>query len=222
MQDKEASPIPHLAQLFLDIVQFVLPRNSFDGNSSALLRLSRVRKSLVEDMRAGSGGFGLDLRISTRNVVMVSPYPSCHLACFNKFHYRAFKRLAARFQSIRRFSIDLRRLPFGCNFMNTRQIVDLIFHVIIIGKAREIHVSHAIFDVECFTHRMRHLFHFTKAQLVSVHLGHCKLAINSAFVRELASMRNLKSLMLDGNRFEPISLAFPAFSDELQSLSLAG
>jgi hypothetical protein len=42
-------------------------------------------------------------------------------------------------------------------------------------------------SVECFTHRMRHLFSFTKDQIVSLNLSHCKLAINSAFVREVAA-----------------------------------
>ena len=222
MADAETQPLPHVAQLFLDVVCHILPRNSFDGDRAALLRLCRVRKRLVEDMHVCGGGFGLDLHMSDKNVVMVSPYPSCHLACFNKFHYKAFKRMAARFQSINRLCIDLHKLPFGCNFMNTRQIVDLIFHCLSVGKARELHISHAIFDAECFTHRMRHHFRFTKEQIVSVHLSHCKLAIHTPFMRELASMRNLKSLTLDGNKFGLISLAFPAFSDSLESLSVAG
>ena len=158
MQDTE-TPLPHLAQLFLDVVCCILPRNSFDGDSSGLLRLSRVRKRLVEDMRAGSGGFSLDLRLSHRNVVMVSPYPSCHIACFHKLHYKAFKRIAARFQSINRFSIDLHQLP--C-FMNTKQVVDLVFHFLSVGKAKQLYISNAIFDIESFTHRMRHLFRHTK------------------------------------------------------------
>ena len=218
--DAEA-PLPHLAQLFLDVVCCILPRNSFEGDSSALLRLSRIRKRLVEDMRAASGGFSLDLRLSTRNVVMVSPYPSCHLACFNKFHYKAFKRMAARFQSIRRFTIDLHRLPLGCNFMNTSQIVDLVFHFLSIGRASELHISHAIFDIESFTHRLRHLFRHTKEQIVSLHLCHCKLAVNPPFLRELASMRNLRSLALDGNRFELCDPCLRCFSDKLESLSVA-
>jgi len=221
MPDAEPAPLPHLAQLFLDVVLFVLPRNSFDGDSAALLRLSRVRKRLVEDMRQCSGGFGLDLHMSTKNVVMVSPYPSCHLACFNKFHYRAFKRMAARFQSVNRLSIDLHKLPCGCNFMNTRQIVELIFHCLSIGKAKQLHITNAVFDIECFTHRMRHLFRHTKDQIVSLHLSHCKLAINSSFLREVASMRNLKSLALDGNKFQLVSTAFPGFGDKLESLSVA-
>ena len=222
MADAETQPLPHVAQLFLDVVCHILPRNSFDGDRAALLRLCRVRKRLVEDMHVCGGGFGLDLHMSDKNVVMVSPYPSCHLACFNKFHYKAFKRLAARFQSINRVTIDLHRLPLGCNFMNTRQIVDLIFTCLSVDRAKQLCVTNAVFDIECFTHRMRHLFRHTKDQIVSLQLSHCKLAVNSAFLREVSSMRNLKSLTLDGNRFEPISLAFPAFSDELQSLSLAG
>ena len=221
MQDTE-TPLPHLAQLFLDVVCCILPRNSFDGDSSALLRLSRVRKRLVEDMCAGGGGFGLDLHLSDKNVVMVSPYPSCHLACLNKSHYKAFRRLAARFQSINRVTIDLHRLPLGCNFMNTRQVVDLIFTCLSTGRAKQLCVSHAVFDIECFTHRMRHLFRHTKEQIVSLHLSHCKLAVNSPFLREIAAMHNLKSLALDGNKFELTSLGFPCFSDSLESLSVAG
>ena len=216
------APLPHLAQLFLDVVCCILPRNSFDGDSSALLRLSRIRKRLVEDMRQCSGGFGLDLHLSERNVVMVSPYPSCHIACFNKFHYKALKRLSARFQSINRLSIDLHRLPYGCSFMNTRQVVDLIFHCLTVGRAKQLCITNAVFDVEYFTHSMHHLFRHTKDQIVSLQLSHCKLAVNSAFLRELASMRNLKSLTLDGNKFQLISTAFPGFSDSLESLSVAG
>jgi hypothetical protein len=221
MLDAEPS-LPYLAQLFLDVVLFILPRNSFDGDSAAVLRLCRIRKRLVEDMRQSSGGFGVDLHIGTKNVVMVSPYPSCHLACFNKYHIKAFKRMAARFQSVNKFCIDLHRLPGGCNFMNTPQIMDVIFHCLSVGKAKQLHISHAIFDVDCFTNRMQHLFRFTKDQIVSLHLSHCKLAINSAFMREVASMRNLKSLALDGNKFQLISMAFPVFTNKLQSLSVAG
>jgi hypothetical protein len=221
MQEAQ-TPLPHLAQLFLDVVCCILPRDSFQDDTPALLRLCMVRKRLVEDMRQSNGGFGLDLHVSTKNVVMVSPYPSCHLACLNKFHFQAFKRMAARFQSVNRLSIDLQTLPCGCNFMNTRQIVDLVFHCLAVGKAKELHISHAVFDAQCFTDRMRHLFRFTKEQIVSVHLSHCKLVINSAFLRQLASMRNLKSLVLDGSKFDLISLAFPGFSDKLESLSLAG
>jgi len=216
------TPLPHVAQLFLDVVCCILPRDSFDDDRAALLRLCRVRKRLAEDMLVGNGGFSLDLHLSTKNVVMLSPYPSCHIACLNKLHVKAVKRMAARFQSVNRLCIDLHKLPRGCNFMHTRQIVDLVFYCLSIGKARELLISNAMFDVESFTHRMRHLFRFTKDQIVSLHLSHCKLAINSAFVREVASMRNLKSLTLDGNRFQLASLAFPALSDKLESLSLAG
>jgi hypothetical protein len=216
------APLPHVAQLFLDVVLFVLPRNSFDDDPAALLRLARVRKKLVEDMRDAAGGFSLDLHLGTKNVVMVSPYPMCHLACLNKAHLKAVRRLAARFQSVNRLSIDLHSLPSGCNFMNTRQIVDLIFYSLTVGKARQLHISNAIIDAESFSHRMRHLFRFTKEQIVALHLSHCKLAINSAFLRELASMSNLKSLTLDGNKFHLWDASFPAFSDKLESLSVAG
>ena len=189
MQEAQTAPLPPLAQLFLDVVCCILPRNSFDGDRAALLRLCRVRKRLVEDMRQYNSGFSLDLHLNTKNVVMVSPYPSCHIACLNKLHVKAAKRMAARFQSVHRLCIDLHKLPRGCNFMHTRQIVDLVFHCLSIGKARELLISNAMFDVESFTHRMRHLFRFTKDQIVSLHLSHCKLAINSAFVREVASMR---------------------------------
>ena len=111
--------LPPLAQLFLDVVLFVLPRNSFDGDRAALLRLARVRKRLVEDMHLCGGGFSLDLYLCSRNVFMVTPYPSCQLACFDKAHIQSVKRLASRFQSIGSVCIDLHRLPRGCNFTNT-------------------------------------------------------------------------------------------------------
>ncbi len=221
MVDAE-TPLAQLAQLFLDVVCCILPRNSFDGDTGALLRLACVRKKLAQEMRDSGGGFSLDLHMSTKNVVMVSPYPSCHLACLNRLHFKAFKRMAARFRSVNRLCIDMHKLPSGCNFMNTRQIVDLVFHCLSVGKAKQVHISHAIFDVDCFTNRMQHLFRFTKDQIVSLHLSHCKLAINSAFMREVASMRNLKSLILDGNKFQLMSMVFPAFTDKLESLSVAG
>jgi hypothetical protein len=199
----------------------VLPRNIFDGDRAALLRLARVRKRLVEDIRLCGGGFSLDLHLCTRNVFMVTPYPSCHLACFDKAHIQSVKRLASRFQSIGSVCIDLHRLPRGCNFTNTTQILDLIFHCIRIGRARELHISHAVFNADLFTHGLRHLFRFTKDQIVSLHLSHCKLAINSQLLRELASLRNLSSLTLDGNKFHVWDPCFPGFSDKLESLSVA-
>jgi len=179
--------LPRLAQLFLDVVLLVLPRNSFDGDRAALLRLASVRKHFVEDMRANNGAFALDLHLCARNVVMVSPYPSCHLACFDRAHIQSVKRLAARFQSIGSLSIDLHRLPR-----------------------------------DLFAHGLRHLFPFTKNQLVSLHLSHCKLAVNSHLLRELASLRNLTSLTLDGNKFHVCDPCFPGFSDKLECLSVAG
>jgi hypothetical protein len=222
MPDAQTAPLPPLAQLFLDVVLCILPRDLFQDDGAALLRLCMVRKSLAEDMHLCAGGFSLDLHVSARHVAMVSPYPQCHLACFNKWHMQALKRTAARFQSIRSLSIDLRALPGGCNFVSTVDVLDLVFHCIRAGRASQLRISHAVFNAERFTHGLRHLFHPSKDQIVSVHLSHCKLAVNSALLRELASLRNLKSLALDGNRFGLVSLAFPGFSDSLKSLSLAG
>jgi hypothetical protein len=214
--------LPPLAQLFLDVVLFVLPRDILQADRGALLRLARVRKRLVEDMHLGAGAFALDLHLCTRNVVMVSPYPSCHLACFDRAHIQSVKRLAARFQSIGSLSIDLHRLPRGCNFTNTTQVLDLAFHCIRVGRARELHISHAVFNTDLFAHGLRHLFPFTKNQLVSLHLSHCKLAVNSHLLRELASLRNLTSLTLDGNKFQVWDPCFEGFSDKLECLSVAG
>jgi len=213
--------LPPLAQLFLDVVLFVLPRDILQADRGALLRLARVRKRLVEDMHLGAGAFALDLHLCTRNVVMVSPYPSCHLACFNKWHLRSIKRVAARFRSVDKLCIDLHRLPRGCNLVNTRQMTDLVFHCLSVGKAKQLHISNAMFDVECFTHRLRHLFTHTKNQIVAVNLSHCQLAVNASFLRELAAMRNLKSLTLDGNKFQLCDAFCPGFSDKLESLSVA-
>ena len=220
MQD--TPPLPHLAQLFLDVVLFVLPRDILQSDRRALLRLARVRKRLVEDMRASSGAFALDLHLCTRNVFMFTPYPSCHLACFYKPHIQSVKRLASRFQSIGSLCIDLQSLPRGCNFTNTTQILDLVFHCIRVGRAKELHISHAVFNADLFTHGLRHLFRFTKDQIVSLHLSHCKLAVNSHLLRELASLRNLASLTLDGNKFQVYDPCFPCFSDKLESLSVCG
>jgi hypothetical protein len=213
--------LPHLAQFFLDVVLFILPRNIFDDDRSAFLRLARVRKNLVENKNLCGGAFALDLHLCTRNVVMVSPYPSCHLACLNKWHVKAVKRMAARFQSINMLCIDLHRLPRGCNFVKTTEILDLVFHCLRVGRVKQLHISHAIFNAELFTHGFRHLFPFTKNQIVSLHLSHCKLAINSHLLRELSSIRNLKNLTLDGNKFQLWDPCFPSFSDKLESLSIA-
>ena len=219
MRDKDE--LPHLAQLFLDVVLFVLPRDIFHSDPRALLRLARVRKNLVEDMHLAGGGFNLDLRMCSSHVVMLSPYPSCHVACLNKSHFNALKRTAARFQSIDCLYIDLQMLPRGCNFASTTQILDLVFHCLRVGRAKQLHISHALFNSPRLTHGMQHLFQSTKDQIVSLHLSHCQLAITSHLLRELSSMRNLQSLTLDGNRFELWDPFFPSFSDKLQSLSVA-
>jgi len=221
MNDAHTDDPPPLAELFLHIVNFVLPRDSFARDRGALLRLARVRKRLVEDMRAGSGGFTLDLHMSHKNVVMVSPYPGCLLACFGRPHFQALKNAAARFQSINRLSIDLQQLPAGCNFVSTQHILDLVLHCLRIGRAQHLHIAHAVFEADQFTHCMAHLFPATKAQVLSVDLRHCNLDINSAFLCELASMRNMQSLTLDGNRFHRVHSAVPSFSDKLECLSVA-
>jgi len=221
MRDKDEHALPHLAQLFLDVVLFVLPRDIFQSDTRALMRLCRVRKGLVEDMHACGGGFALDLHVASRHVVMLSPYPTCHLACLNKAHFDACKRTAARFQSINSLSIDLHMLPRGCNFASSSQVLDLVFHCLRVGRARHLHISHAIFSSPRFTHCLQHLFPATKDQIVSLHLGHCQLAITSQLLRQLSSMRNLQSLTLDGNRFELWDPMFPSFGDKLQSLSVA-
>ena len=214
--------LPPLAELFLHIVNFVLPRDSFARDRGALLRLARVRKRLVEDMHASSGGFALDLHLSHKSVVMLSPYPGCLLACFSRSHFQALKNTAARFQSIDRLCIDLQQLPPGCNFVSTQQILDLAFHCLSIGRARHLRIAHAVFDADQFTNCIAHLFPATKNQVLSVDLSHCNLDINSQFLRELASLRNMKRLTLDGNKFHRVHSAVPAFSDKLERLSVAG
>jgi len=213
-------PVPPLGELFLHIVLFVLPRDSFDCDHRALLRLSRIRKNFVEAMHASSGAFSLDLRLSARHIVMVSPYPCSQLAHIDMQHFRALKSTAARFRSIHVLTINLSQLPPRCNFVNTAQILDLVFHCLTVGRARHLNIFHAVFETDQFTNCMQHLFQCTKNRILSVDLSHCKLLINSRFMRELASMRNLRSLTLDGNRFDVQNLAFPSFSDKLNSLSV--
>ena len=222
MNDTEQFALPPLAELFLHVVLFVLPRDSFDCDRSALLRLSRIRKNLVEQMHECSGAFTLDLHMSARHIVMTSPYPGTHLACVDMQHFKALKATAARFRSIDRLCIDLGLLPDRCNFVHTPQILDLVFHCLTVGRARHLHIAHAIFEADQFTNCMKHLFQCTKNRILSVDLRHCKLAINSKFMRELAAMRSLTSLTLDGNNFDLPHSAFPSFSDKLECLSVAG
>lgn len=221
MNDADKDALPPLAELFLHIVLFVLPRDSFDCDHKALLRLSRIRKRLVEDMHASSGPFTLDLHLSAKHIVMVSPYPCAQLAHIDMQHFRALKSTAARFRSIDRLCINLGLLPDRCNFVHTPQILDLVFHCLTIGRAKHLHIAHAIFEADQFTNCMKHLFQCTKNQILSVDLRHCKLTMNSRFLRELASMRNLTSLTLDGNTFDLACCAFPSFSDKLECLSLS-
>ena len=215
-------PLHPLTELFLHIVLFVLPRDSFVCDRPALLRLARVRKNLVEQMNQCSGAFTLDLHLSAANVVMVSPYPCAHLAFVDMQHFRALKRTAERFRSIDRLCIDLGKLPFRCNFVHTPQILDLVFHCLTVGRARHLHIAHAIFESDQFTNCMKHLFQCTKNRILSVDLRHCELVINPKFLRELASMHNLTSLTLDGNKFDLPHSAFPQFSDKLERFSAAG
>ena len=218
--DAEQPALPPLAELFLHVVNFVLPRDAFDCDRPALLRLARVRKNAVEHMRASSGAFALDLHLSAGNVVMVSPYPGCHMACFNTRHFQALKRTAARFSSVGSLCVDLRQLPAGCNFVDSHQIMDLVLHCIRAGRAKHICISHAIFEADRFTDGMSHLFPHSKNQILSLVLRDCGLAINSQFLRELAGMRNLKHLTLDGSKFHLAHSGFPAF-DSLETLSVA-
>jgi hypothetical protein len=222
MNDADKDALPPLAELFLHVVLFVLPRDSFDCDRHALLRLSRIRKNLVEHMHQCSGPFALDLHMSARHVVMVSPYPCSQLAYIDMQHFKALKNTAARFRSVDRLCINLGLLPFRCNFVHTPQILDLVFHCLTVGRAKHLHISHAIFEADQFTNCMKHLFQCTKNRILSVDLRHCKLTMNSRFLCELASMRNLTSLTLDGNTFDLPHEAFPSFSDKLQSLSVAG
>ena len=120
MNDTEQFALPPLAELFLHVVNFVLPRDAFDCDRPALLRLARVRKNMVEEMKQSSGAFTLDLNLSAKNIVMMSPYPCCHLAYFERSHFEALKRTAARFQSISSLCIDMQHMPLGCNFIDTK------------------------------------------------------------------------------------------------------
>jgi hypothetical protein len=214
--------LPPLAELFLHIVLFVLPRDSFDCDSSAMLRLCRVRKNLVEQMHQCSGAFTLDLHMTARNIVMMSPYPCTYLAYFDMTYFEALKSAATRFRSIDMLCIDLEQLPFHCNFIHTSQILDLVFHCLTIGRARHLCIRHANFGADLFTNCMKHLFKTTKNQIICVDLRHCKLHIDSKFICELASMRNLASLTLDGNKFDLPQKAFTSFSDKLEYLSVEG
>ena len=212
---------PPLAELFLHIVLFVLPRNSFDRDHTALLRLSRIRKNLVEQMHQSSGPFTLDLHLSAKHIVMMSPYPCTQLAYIDMQHFRALKSTAARFGSIDRLCINLGQLPVRCNFVNTPQIVDLVLHCIRSGRAKHVCISHAIFEADRFTDGLRHLFPHSKNQILSLSLRDCGLAINSKLLRELASMHNLRHLTLDGNKFHLAHSGFPTFSASLETLSVA-
>ena len=221
MNDAEADALPPLAQLFLHVVNFVLPRDAFAGDVAALLRLVRVRKNLLQQMHECSGAFALDLHLSAKNIVMVALYPACELAFVDAQHFAALKHAATRFQSVGALRVDLQQLPDGCNFVNTKQILELVFHCLRAGRAKHLHISHAIFNALHFTTGMQHLFASTKDRILSINLSHCLLDIDSSFLRELASMRNLRQLTLDGNRFHRAYAGFASFSDKLESLSLA-
>jgi hypothetical protein len=213
--------LPPLAELFLHVVLFVLPRDSFDCDRNALLRLSCVRKNLVEQMHQCSGAFNLDLYMSAKDIVMMSPYPRCHLAYFDRSHFQAVKRMASRFQSIRSLCIDLQNMPAGCNFINTAQILDVVFHSLKVGRAKHLCIFNAVFETDQFTEGMRSLPPTTKDHIVRMQLSHCALSINSRFLRELAGMRNLKHLQLDGNKFHLAHSGLPTFSSNLETLSVA-
>jgi hypothetical protein len=213
--------LPPLAELFLHVVLFVLPRDSFDCDRNALLRLCSVRKNLVEQMHQCSGAFNLDLYMSAKDIVMMSPYPCCHLAYFERSHFEALKRTAARFESIKNLCIDLKKLPDGCNFINTAQILDLVFHCLNVGRAKQLYILNASFESDQFTHGMCRLPADTKDQIVCIHLTNCGLTINSTFLRELAGMRNLVNLTLDGNKFHLAHSGFPVFTPSLETLSVA-
>ena len=213
--------LPPLAELFLHVVHFVLPRDAFDCDGPALLRLARVRKHLVEDLTLCSGAFALDLHLSARSVVMTSPFPCCLLASFNRQHLQALKNTAARFRSVNALRIDLRQMPAGCNFVDTNQIVDLVLHCVRAGRAKHLAISHATFEADRFTDGIRHLFPHSKNQILSLALRDCGLAINSDFLRELAGMRSLKHLTLDGNKFHLAHSGLPAACTSLETLSVA-
>jgi hypothetical protein len=221
MNDADKDALPPLAELFLHIVLFVLPRDTFDCDRSAMLRLCRVRKNLVEQMHQCSGAFSLDLHMSAKHIVMMSPYPRCHLAYFDRAHFEAIKSIAARFQSVDGLRIDLQQLPVGCNFICTAQILDVVFHCLKVGKAKLLSILHAVFEAEMFTQGMRSLPAHTKDQILCMNLTNCGLDIDSSFLRELASMRNMIHLRLDGNKFHLAHSGFPSFSEKLESLSVA-
>ena len=213
--------IPTLAELFLHVVLFVLPRDSFVSDRPALLRLAQVQKNLVEQMKLSSGGFTLDLHMSAKDIVMISPYPCCNLAFFSREHFQALKNAAARFQSIDKLSINLKCLPTGCNFINTQQILDLVFHCLSIGHAKKLSIKDAIFEADQFTNKMQNLTEETKNRILLLELSKCRLAIDTKFLRQLASMSNLRHLTLDGNMFHLAHSGLPAFSDHLEYLSVA-
>ena len=214
--------LPPLAELFLHVVLFVLPRDTFEHDRPALLRLARVRKNLVEQMHQCSGAFTLDLNLSAKNIVMMSPYPRCHLAYFEQSHFEALKKTAARFRSIDGLCVDLKQLPAGCNFINTAQILDLVFHCLKVGRARQLCISNAIFEADQFTDGLRGLPAHTRNQIVCIHLSHCGLTVGARLLRELAGMRNLRKLTLDGNKFSLADSGAPTFSGALEYLSVAG
>jgi hypothetical protein len=216
-----ADDLPPLAELFLHITLFVLPRDSFAGDRGAMLRLCRVRKNFVEQMHQCSGAFALDLHLSAKHIVMMSPYPCSQLAYIDMRHFRALKSTAERFRSIDSLSINLAQLPVRCNFVNTPQIVDLVLHCIRSGRAKHVHISHAIFESDSFTDGLRHLFPHSKNQMLSLSLCDCGLAINSKLLRELAGIHNLRHLALDGNKFHLTHSGFPVLPASLETLSVA-
>ena len=214
-------PLPPLAELFLHVVLYVLPRDIFDCDRNALLRLSRVRKNLVEQMKQCSGAFDLDLHMSAKDIVMMSPYPTCHLAYFDRSHFQAIKNMAARFESINVLRVDLKSMPVGCNFINTAQILDLVFHCLKVGRAKQLCVLNAVFDADQFAEGMRKLPQDTKDRIICMQLSNCGLTITSRFLRELAGMRSLRHLQLDGSHFHLAHSGFPRFADALETLSVA-
>lgn len=217
----EPDEMPHLAAMFLHIVMFILPRDIFQENRPALMRLAQVRKNLIEEMDLSSGAFTLDLRMSARHIVLYRPFPRCHIAFFDEHHLSTLKTIASRFKSIRNLCIDFGQLPFRCNFIDSNQIVDLVFHCLSHGRAKHLQVSYARFEADQFRNGMKNLTQSTRDNILSVDLKHCELAISSKFMRELASLRNLTSLTLDGNKFHMPHMTFPAFADSLQCFSVA-
>jgi hypothetical protein len=217
----EPDEMPHLAAMFLHIVMFILPRDIFQENRPALMRLAQVRKNLIEEMDLSSGAFTLDLRMSARHIVLYRPFPRCHIAFFDEHHLSTLKTIASRFKSIRNLCIDFSQLPFRCNFIDSNQIVDLVFHCLSHGRAKHLQVSYARFEADQFRNGMKNLTQSTRDNILSVDLKHCELAISSKFMRELSSLRNLTRLTLDGNKFHMPHLTFPAFADSLQCFSVA-